>query len=82
MTVPPRDVTYPSSQFQQLQQNFECLLDLSSEKDVVPADYILYDLVEGMTLTMVNVTPSRKRQDTITHMKSSVCIRRSVVKDE
>ena len=60
MTVPPRDVTYPSSQFQQLQQNFECLLDLSSEKDVVPTDYILYDLVEGMTLTVVNVTPGRK----------------------
>ena len=60
MTVPSGDVTYPSSQFQQLQLNFECLLDLPSEKDVVPADYILYDLVEGVTLTVVSVTPSRK----------------------
>lgn len=39
----------------------EYVLDLPSEKDVIPVDDILYDLVEGMTSTAVSVLNSRKR---------------------
>lgn len=40
----------------------KCSLDLPPEEDVKPVDYILYDLVEGVTLTVVSVLHSTRSQ--------------------
>lgn len=59
-----------------------CLLDLSAEKDIEPIDYILYDLIEGVTLMMMSLLRLTRNKRHITHMYPSVCVRRAIMEDE
>ena len=40
----------------------KCSLNLPPQENVEPVDYILYDLVEGMTLIVIGATPSSLKE--------------------
>ena len=57
-------------------------LDLPPEENVEPVDYILYDLVKGVTLMVMSDFIQLEVKGTITHMQSPVCVWGTIVKDE
>jgi hypothetical protein len=58
------------------------LLYFPAEENVKPVDYILYDLIEGVTFAVMSALPLARNKSTITHMQSPVCVRRAIMEDE